>query len=79
MGFVHEVDIKYHPHLGVCIAYYKEERIAERMYSAIREPFSDNEREWERYEELFGEWSDAAKWDLSIECRLYFDKQLIKS
>lgn len=78
MGFVHEIQIKHDPDIGLSRAFHDDMMIASREYGSMREPLSDNEREWERYEELFGEWSDAAKVDLSIACKFHFDKKLPK-
>lgn len=75
-GFVYTVVIMHRAHLGFSTAYYNENIIAQREYGKLHEPLSDIEREWERFSELYSEWSDAATADLSLMCKSYFDNLL---
>lgn len=72
-GFVYNVTIKHHPATGVSIAYYNDARIASREYGRMLPPTSDDDKEWEEWEERFREWADGSITDLRIECKQYFD------
>lgn len=74
LGFIYNITIKHHPVAGVSIAYYNDMRIASREYGRMMPPIGDNDKEWEEWEERFGEWTDAAISDLQIECKKYFDE-----
>lgn len=72
-GFIYHVTLDHSPQLGFSTAYHNDRIIAQREYGKIHEPLGDSDREWEMYEQLFGEWSDAAEHDLTYMCKLYFD------
>lgn len=75
MGFVYEVELQHYPHFGFTNAIYMGEIIAQREYGRITEPIGDDDREWEMYEELFGEWSDTCKCDIEFDCKIYFNAE----
>jgi hypothetical protein len=77
-GFVPEIEIKYKPNLGFAIAYHKGTIIASVELGKIREPMSDDEREWEMYEERLSEWVDEIKTNLIPMCVKYFNNQYTK-
>lgn len=72
-GFVYEVELRYQPYFGLVFAYYREQIIANVEYWRITQPMSDNDQEWERYEESLLEFSDMAKTDLLPKCKEYFN------
>ena len=72
-GFHFEVQVKHHPNLGISTAYYNENVIACREYGKIHEPMSDNDHEWEMYEERLDKWAADAITDLTPECTAYFN------
>lgn len=74
-GFIYHVTIKHHPSIGVSLAYYDDRIIARREYGRMTPPMSDNDKEWEEWEERFREWADASITDLQIECKQYFDNK----
>ena len=74
-GFYYYVKVKHWPQLGVTSAHYDDRIIASREYGRILEPIDDDDRDWERYEELYAEWRDAAISDLTHECENHFNQQ----
>lgn len=76
MGFIYSVRIEHTPHHGFSTAYYEGRIIGQCELGRILEPFSDDDREWEMYEELFGEWRDSINSNLTLECKQYFNNQL---
>lgn len=76
MGFIHSVLLEHNPHHGFTTAYDGTRIIAQCELGRILEPMSDDDREWELYEELFGEWSDSIKHNITIECIEHFNREL---
>ncbi|MDH6358956.1 hypothetical protein [Parabacteroides sp. PF5-9] len=72
-GFVYEVVLEHKPHFGFTSALYNDTVIAQVENGKIHEPLSDDDLEWERYEDLYAEWTDVVKANISIECEVYFN------
>lgn len=74
-GFQYEVQIEHTPHFGFSTAYYYGAIIGQvelgRML--LLEPQSDDDREWEQYEERFSEWMDDVKSNLIPIAQSYFN------
>lgn len=73
-GFVHRVSFSHYPTIGLTIAYIGDVRIASREYGKMSQPTSDDDGEWEEWEERFREWTDEIISDLKLECELYFNR-----
>lgn len=73
--FVYEVDLEHSPHLGFTTAYYRGSIIGQCELGRILQPQSDDDREWEEYQERFAEWRDEILTNLKPTCKSYFDKQ----
>ncbi len=73
-GFVYYVTIKHYPLIGLSIAYLKDLRIASREYGRMLPPMSDDDKEWEEWEERFKGLGDAAISDLQLDCQEYFNR-----
>lgn len=73
-GFVYEVLLRHSPHLGFSTAYYSQNIISQVELNKIHEPTSDNDAEWERYNELFSEWRDEAILNLTKGSQTYFNQ-----
>lgn len=54
-GFVYEVRVIHFPEIGISFASYKGEKIDRFEYGPYRQPTSDDDQEWEEYEERFRE------------------------
>jgi hypothetical protein len=76
MGFVYTVTVKHWPVTGISIAYHDDRRIAQREYGRMLPPTSDNDREWEQWQERFREWADASISDLILDCVSHFNRAL---
>lgn len=72
-GFQYSVDFEYHPRNGFTDAIYEGRPIGQCNLNKLTEPFSDDDREWEMYEDQFAQWKDATKLNLIPECIRYFD------
>lgn len=73
-GFHYEVTLKHSPQWGFSTAYYAGRVIAQvDLGGAPRKPMSDDDGEWERYEERFSEWTDEIKYNMTPKCVDYFD------
>lgn len=76
LGFIYRVVIKHSPQFGFSTAFYEDDIIAQAEYGRMYPPTSDNDKEWEEFEEHFLEWSGAAITDLELMCKEYFNKKL---
>lgn len=75
LGFHYDVTFEYHNNLGFCNALYNDDLIDQCILNKCPEPYSDNDREWEMFEERFSAWKDEMKTNLIPACKEYFDKQ----
>lgn len=75
--FRYEVQLEHSPHFGFSTAYYNGRVIAQCDFQKLHEPYSDDDREWEWYEQKLGEWKDEVKSNLQRSCREYFDNKKI--
>jgi hypothetical protein len=73
LGFVYEVTVKYYPNFGHANALYKERIIAQVHQGKMSEPYSDNDLEWERYEDALADWMCACNVDLEPMCKEHFN------
>lgn len=73
-GFHYEVVIEHQPHHGFSNALYLDRIIGQVELNKLREPFSDDDAEWEAYEERFGEWKDEILVNMARICKSYFDE-----
>lgn len=74
-GFHYEVPVQYHLDKGFATAYYKDTIIASRDCQKLRQPNSDNDAEWEAYEESVEDLICEIDIDLSLACTGYFNSQ----
>jgi len=74
-GFHYEITLYYRPYLGFTNALYNGQIIGQVELGRIVEPQSDDEFDWERYEEKFAEWTDAIKVDIIPMCEEYFNNK----
>lgn len=74
-GFRYTVQIEHTPQHGFSTAYYHGRIIAQCSYGRMLQPQSDDDREWEQWEESFQEWAGAAISDLTGFCKEHFDRQ----
>jgi len=72
-GFVFEVVLEHKPHFGFSSAIYEGQIIAQAQFGRILEPLSDDDLEWERYEDRFAEWTDEIKSNIIFDCEKYFN------
>lgn len=72
-GFQYEVEVSHYPHHGFSSAKYRHAIIATRDYGKMHEPMSDNDHEWEMYEERLDEWAADAITDLTPMCQEHFN------
>ena len=77
MGFHYEVTIEYFPHHGFSNAVYDGKIIGQVELNRINEPAGDDDREWELYEEMFGQWRCEIKQNITGICKEYFNYQLV--
>lgn len=73
-GFIKKIVVKHNPTIGISIAYHDDNRIASREYGIMHPPMSDDDREWEQWEERFRERCDGIISDLNLECKMYFNQ-----
>lgn len=73
--FHYEVQVEHTPHFGFSTAYYNGRVIAQADYQKLHEPYSDDDAEWEWYEQKLEEWKDEVKSNLQRSCCEYFDNQ----
>lgn len=74
-GFVYQVDVEHSPELGISIAYYKCQPISHFQYGRWLLPRSDDDREWEEFQERFfeGPGGDSLA-HFELDCKPYFNK-----
>lgn len=77
-GFHYLVEFQYTPHHGLVFAYYEDRIIGNVEYGRITQPLGDNDRDWERYDELFLEFTERSKIDLIPKCEEHFNNQYNK-
>lgn len=76
-GFVYRVDVEHHPELGISFAVYKGSRVARFEYGRWLLPRTDDDREWEEFEERFrGQIGGDALSQFEFSLKEYFDYQL---
>ncbi len=73
-GFIYGVVVKHHPEQGFSAAYYNDRIIGSREYGKMLLPVSDDDKEWEEWEERFREWADAAIIDLERKCQIEINR-----
>jgi hypothetical protein len=73
-GFVYNCKVEHHPDIGTSIAYYNDHRISQMEYGIFRPPLSDDDAEWEEYQERFFEGIGGEKnQQLEYQCTEYFN------
>lgn len=73
-GFVYEVKFEHAPQHGHSIAYYKFQPIADVSYGKMSAPpDTDDDGEWEAWQERFDEWVGPHLEDLVRMCKEYFN------
>lgn len=76
-GFHYNVLVKHNPRIGISIAYFEDEPIAQREYGkCCYYPVSDHDAEWESYEQRLHELADEMETDLNPLCIDYFNNKL---
>jgi hypothetical protein len=73
-GFKYEVTLEHKPHHGFSTALHNGSIIGQVELGRIIEPISDNDREWELYEERYSEWTDEIKVNMKIICENHFNR-----
>lgn len=73
-GFCYDVTLMYYPTDGFCNALYEDDLIDQCCLNKLHQPFNDDDRAWEMYEDSFSEWRDAMKENLLPTCEEYFNK-----
>jgi hypothetical protein len=75
-GFHHEIRVEHHPEIGVSIAHYRELRISQFPYGRILLPRTDDDNEWEQFQERFYEsvGGEALSF-FELECKQIIDNQ----
>lgn len=73
--FRYEVELKHSPGFGFSTAYYKGSIIGQVQLYRVSKPYSDDDREWEMYEERFLEWRDEILTNMNPICKQHFDNQ----
>jgi polyphosphate kinase 2 (PPK2 family) len=71
--FYYEVYVTHSPSFGLSTANYLGRIISVVQHYKLAEPDSDNDAEWEEYDERFAEYMDEAESDLYPACKEYFD------
>lgn len=61
LRFHYEVTLEHFPHLGFSQAKYRGSILHQVELGRILEPISDDDREWETYQDRFAEWKDEIK------------------
>lgn len=74
-GFHYEVTLQHQPHHGFSSAVYGGSIIAQVELGRILSPTSDNDHEWEQYEERLSEWTDEIKVNIIPKCEEYFNNK----
>jgi len=74
-GFHYEVTVDHAPHLGFSTAYYMGRVIAQVDEGKLSKPYSDDDREWEKYEESLVTYMEKAEIDIIPGCVKYFDEK----
>lgn len=73
LGFCYEVTLEHRPQFGFSTIFYRTTIIGQvDLGERIFEPVSDNDAEWEAYEQRFAEWTDDVKTNASFICYHYF-------
>lgn len=75
-GFYHQVNIEHHPEVGVSIAYLRGTRISQFKYGRWFLPRTDDDDEWEQFEDRFREGigGDALSF-FEVDCEDYINSQ----
>ena len=76
-GFHYDVTLEHHPQHGFTNALYNDDIIDQCNLNKIYEPWGDDDREWEMYEQRYSEWKDEMKTNLEPSCKEYFDLQTV--
>lgn len=74
-GFHYTVTLEHYPHHGYSMAKYEGRFIAQVDLYKIHEPQSDDDREWEYYEERFAEWRDEIIQNMQTKCIDYLSNK----
>ncbi len=74
-GFRYEVELEHRPQFGISYAYYNGSIIGDVQLGRILPPSSDDDAEWERYDEMYGEWKDDIKSTMQRYCKTYFSNK----
>lgn len=74
--FHYEVTVEHQPHFGFSTAYFRDRIIAQCELGRILPPTSDDDREWEMYEERFADWRSEILSNLKVSCTLHFNKKV---
>lgn len=75
-GFRHIVRVEYSPHFGFSTVYHEGGGIIGQVQlNKIYQPASDNDSEWEAYEELFNDWVCEMDSNISSMCMEFFNLQ----
>lgn len=72
-GFVYYIELEHKPHFGFTSAFYNGQIIGQVELGRILQPLSDNDNEWEQYEQRFSEWTDEIKLNMKTICENYFN------
>lgn len=74
-GFNYKVLVKHFPHIGISLAYYNDVIIAQYEYGIYHTPITDDDAEWEQYEEKFFEGIGGEALErLELQCVKYFNE-----
>lgn len=71
--FHYDVTVNHAPHFGYSTAYYKGSIVATHDHQKLHTPDSDDDREWEMYEDSFAEWRDEVLSNIKQKATRYFD------
>lgn len=77
LGFHYEVTIDHSPQFGFSTAYYQGRIIGQVEFGGrLYKPMSDDDREWEEYQERYAEWRDEIKTQMHYVCAEHFNREL---
>lgn len=74
-GFVYDVTLEHHFHHGFTNAMYDDDFIDQCCLNKCPQPRSDDDREWEWWQQRFEEWKDEMKVNLIPRCKEYFNSR----
>ena len=77
-GFFHEIEVKYFPTLGYVDAIFEGRNISSLSFNKLHPPFTEDEREWEKYEQDLEDWIMEVKPYIISECKNYFNIKQFK-